>query len=241
MENKYIVSFSGGKDSTAMLLLLKEKGYPIDEVIFCDTGVEFPEVYEHIEKVKQNLGIEITVLTAEYDYEYYMFNYKKKKGKKKGERGYSFPDFRNRWCTQVFKKNIIKWYMQEKYKDYHIIEYHGIASDEPKRLLKNNEDERQIKYPLNEWGMTEADCLEYCYDQGYDWGGLYRKFERVSCWCCPLSRIREVRVLYHEYPELWAKLEEWQLRTYRSFRPDYTIQQLGEKFKKEDASGKRRK
>ena len=40
--------------------------------------------------------------------------------------------------------------MQEKYEGYHIIEYHGIASDEPKRLLKNNEDERQIKYPLNE-------------------------------------------------------------------------------------------
>ena len=49
----YIVSFSGGKDSTAMLLHLLELGEPVDEVLFCDTTVEFPEMYTHIEKVKK--------------------------------------------------------------------------------------------------------------------------------------------------------------------------------------------
>ena len=45
-----IVSFSGGKDSTAMLLMMIEKGMKIDKVIFCDTGAEFPQMYEHIKK-----------------------------------------------------------------------------------------------------------------------------------------------------------------------------------------------
>lgn len=31
---KHIVSFSGGKDSTTMLLLMIEKGYHIDEILF---------------------------------------------------------------------------------------------------------------------------------------------------------------------------------------------------------------
>ena len=35
---KHIVNFSGGKDSTAMLLKMIEKDMPIDEIIFCDTG-----------------------------------------------------------------------------------------------------------------------------------------------------------------------------------------------------------
>ena len=43
----YIVSFSGSKDSTAMLLHLLELGEPVDEVLFCDTTVEFPEMYTH--------------------------------------------------------------------------------------------------------------------------------------------------------------------------------------------------
>ena len=45
---KHIVSFSGGKDSTAMLLMMLQKNMPIDEIVFCDTGMEFPDMYRHI-------------------------------------------------------------------------------------------------------------------------------------------------------------------------------------------------
>ena len=55
-ERKYIVSLSGGKDSTAMLLRLIEEGYPIDLILFCDTGLEFPQMYDHIEKVQKYIG-----------------------------------------------------------------------------------------------------------------------------------------------------------------------------------------
>ena len=44
-EVKHIVSFSGGKDSTAMLLMMLEKKMQVDEIIFCDTGKEFPQMY----------------------------------------------------------------------------------------------------------------------------------------------------------------------------------------------------
>lgn len=53
---EHIVQFSGGKDSTAMLLIMLEKNMPIDEIIFCDTGKEFPQMYEHIEKVQKYIG-----------------------------------------------------------------------------------------------------------------------------------------------------------------------------------------
>lgn len=47
---KYIVSFSGGKDSTAMLLRMLEENMPVDEILFYDTGKEFPDMYDHIKK-----------------------------------------------------------------------------------------------------------------------------------------------------------------------------------------------
>ena len=43
----HTVSLSGGKDNTAMLLLMIEQDMPIDLVLSADTGMEFPEMYEH--------------------------------------------------------------------------------------------------------------------------------------------------------------------------------------------------
>jgi len=59
---KHIVSFSGGKDSTAMLLMMIEKGMQIDEIVFCDTTKEFPQLYKHIENVKQYINMQCTIL-----------------------------------------------------------------------------------------------------------------------------------------------------------------------------------
>lgn len=52
---KYIASVSFGKDSLAMLLLLIEKQYKIDEVIFYDTGMEFQAIYDTRNIVKDLL------------------------------------------------------------------------------------------------------------------------------------------------------------------------------------------
>lgn len=46
----YVASLSGGKDSTAMVLRLVEEQRPLDLVLFCDTGLEFPQMYDHVRK-----------------------------------------------------------------------------------------------------------------------------------------------------------------------------------------------
>lgn len=51
----HAVSLSGGKDSTAMLLLMIERDMPIDMVLSADTGMEFPEMYEHLAKLDEHL------------------------------------------------------------------------------------------------------------------------------------------------------------------------------------------
>ena len=54
---KHVVSFSGGKDSTAMLLMMLERGWPVDDIIYFDCGDwEFPQMHEHITRWKDILG-----------------------------------------------------------------------------------------------------------------------------------------------------------------------------------------
>ncbi len=109
--------------------------------------------------------------------------------------------------------------MKELRKKYDVIEYIGIAADETQRV-------RDKYYPLIDWGMTEEDCLRYCYEIGFTWDGLYEVFNRLSCWCCPLQSIDELRKLYTYYPQLWQKLEEWDEHTWRQFRADYSVKEL---------------
>lgn len=209
----HVVSFSGGKDSTAMLLRMIEEDYPIDIILYCDTGLEFPEMEEHIDKVEKYIGRPITRLKADKDFMYWATEHKRvvkserNIGFKLGETqtGYAWPSAFSRWCTRSLKLDVIAKFKRQ-YKDYEIIEYTGIAADEEYRLKRDNN--KKSIHPLADWGMTEADALRYCYDRGFDWGGLYEIFDRVSCWCCPLQSNAELRKLRNNFPELWNRLKE---------------------------------
>jgi len=221
----HVVSFSGGKDSTAMLLRMIEEEWKIDEIIFCDTGMEFPAMYQHINKVERYIGRKITRLKAENSFEHMMHEHEKTRGKNKGKRGYGWPDFQNRWCTSYLKQDVIRRHL----KQYdNIIEYHGIAIDEAHRAGKNKH--KTINYPLIEWNMTEQDALNYCYSKGFNWDGLYEHFNRVSCWCCPLQSIPELKQLYMHFPDLWKKLKELDIKAWNQFRPDYSVAELEDRF-----------
>lgn len=82
---KSIVSFSGGKDSTALLLMMLERGMKVDYILFCDTGMEYPQMYEHIDKaeayISEKYGKHITVLKAEHSFEWGLTQIVRKKVK----------------------------------------------------------------------------------------------------------------------------------------------------------------
>ena len=228
----HVVSCSFGKDSTAMLLRMLELGMQIDVVLFCDTGVEFPETYAHMRKVEENTGIKVTTVRSEYSYEYLMLEkpIKRKKESLRGKPGYSWAGPLMRWCTNLLKTVPRERYLADLKKQYDIIEYVGIAADETERITHQCNSRPNVRLPLVEWGMTEADCLRYCKERGYDWGGLYEKFGRVSCWCCPLQPLAELRILHRDFPDLWAKLREWDDKTWRTFKAGWSVRQLEVRF-----------
>lgn len=238
----HVCSFSGGKDSTAMLLRMLEKGMPVDIILFCDTGLEFPALYDHIRKVEQNIGRKVTVVKCADDFEYLLLH-KEIQRKPKSRNvarygidrdGYSWAGPKLRWCTEVLKNRPREQYLKKLREDYEVVEYIGIAADETYRINRKCNQKDGTRLPLVDWGMTEADCLAYCKERGYDWGGLYEKFHRVSCWCCPLQSLADCRILYRDFPDLWDQLKRWDNMTWRSFKENYTVEQLEQRFDFED-------
>lgn len=246
-EHYHAVSLSGGKDSTAMLLLMIERGMPIDTVISADTGMEFPEMYEHLAKVDDYLfrerGLHITTLRHPMGFEWLMFDEPKQKPSCLERRarmgvppyGNGWPGIRVRWCTGQLKTHLIDKEVNRLKVEKNALHYVGIAADEAKRC-------KGEVYPLVEWGITEADALKICYDRGFDFGGLYKIYNRASCWCCPFQRIGELRKLRQHHPELWARLMELDKKALAQFgkgplgqfRKDWTVAQLEARFAEEE-------
>lgn len=247
-QNQYhAVSLSGGKDSTAMLLLMIERGMPIDTVISADTGMEFPEMYEHLAKVDDYLfrerGLHITTLRHPKGFEWMMFEEPKQRKSSIENRarygvppyGNGWPGIRVRWCTGQLKTHLVNKEVNRLKADKAALHYVGIAADEARRC-------KDDIYPLVMWGITEADALQICYDRGFDFGGLYKIYNRASCWCCPFQRIGELRKLRRHHPELWAKLMELDKRAIAQFgagplgqfRKDWTVAQLETRFAEEE-------
>ncbi len=241
---KSIVSFSGGKDSTAMLLMMLERGMKVDYILWCDTGMEFPAMYEHIEKVDKYIGEKygkhVTKLQAEHTFEWGLAEILHTKGKRAGLPGYGWPSMKIRWCTSMLKREPVQAFMMEHGFDRGNTKmYIGIAADEPKRVHDDI-------YPLFEWGITEEQALDFCYKRGFDWGGLYRDRARLSCWICPLQRVNDFKLLYRDFPELWAELRRLNDRVleckkkdqnFMEFKQmsvtDRTLDQWEARFKKE--------
>ena len=102
---RHIVSISGGKDSTALALYMRQSYPDIPaEYVFCDTGCELPETYEYLERLEALLGVEVKRLNALDDL---------KVAKKPGRNPFDvylnelyggfLPNPRSRWCTRVLK------------------------------------------------------------------------------------------------------------------------------------------
>lgn len=210
MQIKHILSFSGGKDSTYLLLELIRRKYPLDEVVFFDTGWEFPVMYEHIEKCKrlcEDNGVKFVTLRPAntFDYEMLSRNVRKKNGETQS--GFSWCGGLTRWGTTIKLQALDRYTERQE----NAIVYIGIAADETARLEKERAEYK--RFPLAEWGITEAECLRGCYDAGFDWGGMYEHLDRLSCMYCRNKNLKELRNIRRYYPEVWECLKQRQTKT----------------------------
>jgi len=209
-----IISLSGGKDSTAMLLMMLEKKIKVDHIVFFDTGWDYPGMLEHIDKLEEYIDRKIVRLKPKICFDE---TFKK----------HGFPSRIVRWCMSEKRDAINKFC--RKYKPF--TQWIGFSYDERKRIKKTI----GYCYPLVDWKVKEEDALKYCYEKGFNWNGLYNKFKRVSCWNCPLQGLKELKALWKYYPEYWVILLGMQKQSKWQFRMDYTLEELDERFRKEES------
>lgn len=183
---RHIVSLSGGKDSTALAIYLRDR-IPDLEYIFCDTGEELPETYEYLDRLETVLGRKIERLNPERPFKHYLEIY----------RGV-LPDARTRWCTRKLKIEPF-----EKFADEDIIyNYIGIRADEPHRKgYISTKPNITAKYPFIEDGITKPDVLRILEESGIGLPEYYEWRSRSGCYFCFFQQRIEWVGLFRKHPD----------------------------------------
>lgn len=233
---KYVASISFGKDSLAMLVKIKELDMPLDEVIYCDIRFddnisgEMPKMAEFIPKaekiLKEKYNITVKHLTYKRTFKEQFYTIKQR-GRHIGD-NYGFPFVIGAWCNSRLKMEPIKTYLRKQNRP--VVQYVGIAYDEPKRYERL--DHKTHVAPLYDLKITEKEAMEICKNVGL-LSPIYDNSFRGGCWFCPKQGLAQLKFLYKEYPELWNILKEMEKDSHNTFKPNYSLIELEEKFKNE--------
>ena len=141
---RVIVTFSGGKDSLAALLWVRNNMTNNFTTVFCDTGWESPITYKYIEYVNQKLNLNlITLKSKKYEG---MIDLAAKKGR--------FPSTKARFCTEELKSKPMVDYMLDEVKE-HCLVIQGIRGYESAARALMNKQCRYFKYYFEPYQTNE--------------------------------------------------------------------------------------
>ncbi|MDN7124865.1 phosphoadenosine phosphosulfate reductase family protein [Pseudidiomarina sp. 1APP75-32.1] len=208
---KHVLGLSGGKDSSALALYMKETRPDLDiEYFFTDTGYELPETNEFIDQLEERLGY-IHRLNAK------SLNNIEGRGeldfKSMLKKHQNFlPSQRDRWCTiQLKLKPFERWADSLIADGYEIYSYVGIRADEPHRTgLLTIDKPITTVMPFREDGIVKSDIENILQRNGLELPAYYSWRSRSGCsFCFYQKKIEWVR-LKDNHPELFEQAKEFE-------------------------------
>jgi 3'-phosphoadenosine 5'-phosphosulfate sulfotransferase (PAPS reductase)/FAD synthetase len=192
---RHILSLSGGKDSTALALYMRDRVADM-EYVFCDTDKELRETYEYLNQVEAFLGKKIVRLNAKAGFDHWLDVF-----------GGYLPSANMRWCTKLLKLKPFEAYVG----DDPVISYVGIRADEDRIGYISTKPNIKAVFPLKEAGIDLAGVMKILEDSGI---GLppYLKWGRThsGCYFCFFQRPIEWVRLMETHPDQFEEAAQYE-------------------------------
>lgn len=189
MTERHVLGLSGGKDSAALAVYMRQAHPELDiEYFFTDTGKELPEVYEFLGRLEGYLGKPIERLNPRRDFDFWLREY-----------NHFLPSPQTRWCTRKLKLTPFEqWVKPMLASGEKVTSYVAIRADEDYREgYSSKQDNLIIKLPFREAGIDKAGVMDILESSGVGYPKYYEWRSRSGCTFC-----------FYQQKIEWVRLKE---------------------------------
>ena len=193
-KGRHILSLSGGKDSAALAIFMRERIENM-EYVFCDTGKELKETYAFLNKIEAYLGKPIIRLNPDYSFDHWLQVF-----------GGFLPSPQARWCTKQLKLKPFEQYCGDDL----VYSYIGIRAEEDRIGYISHNPNIQPIYPFREEGITKRDVIKILDESGLGLPEYYKWRSRSGCYFCFFQRKIEWIKMKQYHPDLFEKAKSYE-------------------------------
>lgn len=200
MIERHVLGISGGKDSAALAVWMRDKHPELDiDYFFTDTGEELPEVYEFLGRLEGYLGKPIARLNPRRDFRFWLREY-----------NHFLPSPQTRWCTRMLKLRPFEdWVRPMLAAGDKVTSYVAIRADEEYREgYASKADNLFVKLPFREAGVDKAGVIDILDSSGVGYPKYYEWRSRSGCTFCFFQQKIEWVRLKEQHPEEYEKAKQ---------------------------------
>ena len=190
---KHVLGLSGGKDSSALAIYMRDNHPELDiEYFFTDTGEELAEVHEYLNMLEGYLGKPIKFLDPERDFKFYLKQHND-----------FLPSATARWCTVKLKLKPFEDWVQKEFieQGYKVKSYVAIRADESFREGLQSKKDIETILPFIENHIDKQGVIEILENSGLGLPSYYEWRSRSGCTFCFFQRKIEWVGLLERHPE----------------------------------------
>lgn len=197
MADRHLLGLSGGKDSAALAVYMRQQHPELDiEYFFTDTGKELPEVYEFLGRLEGFLGKPIERLNPRRDFDFWLRQF-----------NHFLPSPQTRWCTRQLKLHPFEqWIKPMLASGAKVTSYVAIRADEHFREgYSSSQDNLIIKLPFRDAGIDKAGVMDILESSGVGYPKYYEWRSRSGCTFCFFQQKIEWVRLKERHPEAFEE------------------------------------
>lgn len=202
MAEKHVLGISGGKDSAALAVYIRQTHPELDiEYFFTDTGKELPEVYEFLGRLEGFLGKPIARLNPRRDFDFWLREY-----------NHFLPSAQTRWCTRQLKlAPFEQWIRPMLAAGDTVTTYVAIRADEDYREgYTSKQKNLKVRLPFREDGIDKPGVMDILLSSGVGVPEYYDWRSRSGCTFCFFQQKIEWVRLKERHPDAFEEAKTYE-------------------------------